>query len=60
MVFIFASLLVIGKKKGDYRASWQPQKMSDIALAKAQHIASKVVGEFGRLWVIWCGTIYPR
>ena len=35
------------QEKGDYRASWQPQKMSDIALAKAQHIASKVVENLG-------------
>ncbi|WP_163451834.1 ATP-grasp domain-containing protein, partial [Escherichia coli] len=35
------------QEKGDYRASWQPQKMSDIALAKAQHIASKVVQNLG-------------
>lgn len=35
------------QEKGDYRESWQPQKMSDIALAKAQHIASKVVENLG-------------
>jgi phosphoribosylglycinamide formyltransferase 2 len=31
------------QEEGDYRESWQPQAMSDIALAKAQNIAKKVV-----------------
>ncbi|QQG38211.1 MAG: formate-dependent phosphoribosylglycinamide formyltransferase [Candidatus Kaiserbacteria bacterium] len=30
---------------GDYRESWQPQPMSDAALAKAQQIAEKIVGD---------------
>lgn len=29
---------------GDYRESWQPQAMSEIALQKAQHIAEKITG----------------
>ena len=32
---------------GDYRESWQPQKMSEPALQKAQKIAEKVVKELG-------------
>lgn len=32
---------------GDYRESWQPQAMSDIALQKAQHIAEQITGALG-------------
>lgn len=32
---------------GDYRESWQPQPMSDVALAKAQHIGAKVTEALG-------------
>jgi phosphoribosylglycinamide formyltransferase 2 len=32
---------------GDYRESWQPCQMSDVAWAKAQDIASKIVGSLG-------------
>lgn len=35
------------QEKGDYRQSWQPQKMSDTALAKAHHIASQIVKNLG-------------
>ncbi|WBM72330.1 formate-dependent phosphoribosylglycinamide formyltransferase [Buttiauxella sp. WJP83] len=35
------------QEDGDYRESWQPQKMSDIALARAQEIAEKVVNALG-------------
>lgn len=35
------------QQDGDYRESWQPQAMSDIALAKAQEIAGKVVMALG-------------
>lgn len=38
------------QQDGDYRESWQPQQMSDLALARAQDIARKVVlalGGFG-------------
>ncbi|MDI9800451.1 formate-dependent phosphoribosylglycinamide formyltransferase [Citrobacter koseri] len=31
------------QEDGDYRESWQPQQMSDLALARAQEIARKVV-----------------
>jgi phosphoribosylglycinamide formyltransferase 2 len=32
---------------GDYRESWQPQPMSDVALTKARDIATKVTGALG-------------
>ena len=32
---------------GDYRQSWQPQPMSDAALAKARDIAEKITGALG-------------
>lgn len=32
---------------GDYRESWQPQAMSDVALSNAQHIAEKVTDALG-------------
>lgn len=32
---------------GDYRESWQPQPMSDAALAKAQRIGATITGELG-------------
>ena len=32
---------------GDYRESWQPQPMTDAALAKAQHIGAKVTEALG-------------
>lgn len=35
------------QQDGDYRESWQPQAMSDNALAKAQEIAGKVVTAMG-------------
>ncbi len=35
------------QEDGDYRESWQPQAMSDKALAKAQEIAEKVVTDLG-------------
>jgi phosphoribosylglycinamide formyltransferase 2 len=35
------------QEDGDYRESWQPQKMSDIALGRAQEIAEKVVRALG-------------
>lgn len=31
------------QEEGDYRESWQPQQMSDVALARAQDIARQVV-----------------
>ncbi|MCP4326709.1 MAG: formate-dependent phosphoribosylglycinamide formyltransferase [Psychromonas sp.] len=35
------------QENGDYRESWQPQVMSEIALKQAQQIAEKVVTELG-------------
>ncbi|WP_439243104.1 formate-dependent phosphoribosylglycinamide formyltransferase [Lonepinella sp. BR2474] len=35
------------QEDGDYRESWQPQAMSDIALQKAQTIAEKITGALG-------------
>jgi phosphoribosylglycinamide formyltransferase 2 len=32
---------------GDYRQSWQPQKMSDSAIGKARNIAEKITGALG-------------
>ncbi|MGB5456010.1 MAG: formate-dependent phosphoribosylglycinamide formyltransferase [Gammaproteobacteria bacterium] len=32
---------------GDYRQSWQPQSMSDVALQKARDIAEKITNELG-------------
>lgn len=32
---------------GDYRESWQPQPMSDVAITKAQHIAKAVTDALG-------------
>ena len=33
--------------EGDYRESWQPQPMSDVAIRKAREIAKKVTGALG-------------
>lgn len=35
------------QEDGDYRESWQPQKMSDVALTRAQEVAEKVVKALG-------------
>lgn len=35
------------QEDGDYRESWQPQVMSEIALQKAQSIAEKITGALG-------------
>lgn len=56
---------------GDYVESWQPQPMSDVALAKARDIAGKVTGELGgrglfgvELFVrgddVWFSEVSPR
>ena len=57
--------------KGDYVESWQPQAMSDAALASAQDIAGKVTGALGGLGVfgvelfvkgdqVWFSEVSPR
>lgn len=59
------------QEDGDYRESWQPQKMTDEALAKSQDIAFKIVeslggrGLFGvELFVkgdqVWFSEVSPR
>lgn len=59
------------QEKGDYRESWQPQAMSDLALQRAQDIAKKIteglggLGLFGvELFVnqdqVWFSEISPR
>jgi phosphoribosylglycinamide formyltransferase 2 len=56
---------------GDYVESWQPQPMSDIALAKARDIAAKITAELGgrgvfgvELFVkgddVWFSEVSPR
>lgn len=35
------------QEEGDYRESWQPQQMSELALKRAQDIAEKVVNALG-------------
>ncbi|MDD9341282.1 MAG: formate-dependent phosphoribosylglycinamide formyltransferase [Providencia heimbachae] len=35
------------QEKGDYRESWQPQAMSEVALKKAQDVAAKIVSALG-------------
>jgi phosphoribosylglycinamide formyltransferase 2 len=35
------------QEDGDYRESWQPQQMSELALARAQEIAREVVLALG-------------
>jgi phosphoribosylglycinamide formyltransferase 2 len=35
------------QEDGDYRQSWQPQAMSEIALKQAQQIAQKITGNLG-------------
>jgi phosphoribosylglycinamide formyltransferase 2 len=57
--------------KGDYVESWQPQAMSDTALARAQEIAAAVTGNLGgrglfgvELFVkgedVWFSEVSPR
>ncbi|MDR3436143.1 formate-dependent phosphoribosylglycinamide formyltransferase [Telmatospirillum sp.] len=59
------------QKNGDYVASWQPQAMSEVALAKAREIARKITGELGgrglfgvELFVkgdqVWFSEVSPR
>jgi len=59
------------QEKGDYVESWQPQAMSDAALARAQAIAGKVTDALGGLGVfgvelfvkgdeVWFSEVSPR
>ena len=35
------------QEEGDYRESWQPQEMSDVAIEKSKHIANRVTEALG-------------
>ena len=35
------------QEEGDYRESWQPQQMSDVAIEKSKHIADRVTDALG-------------
>ncbi len=59
------------QQSGDYVESWQPQQMTDAALARAQDIAAKVTGDLGgrglfgvELFVkgddVWFSEVSPR
>lgn len=59
------------QEAGDYRESWQPQKMSELALARAQDVAQRITdalggrGVFGvELFVkgdqVWFNEVSPR
>lgn len=59
------------QEDGDYRESWQPQQMSELALARAKEVAAKVVealGGYGLFGVelfikgdeVWFSEVSPR
>ena len=59
------------QKDGDYVESWQPQAMSEAALAKARDMAGKVTGALGGLGIfgvelfvkgdeVWFSEVSPR
>lgn len=59
------------QEEGDYRESWQPQVMSELALARAKEVAAKVVealGGYGLFGVelfikgdeVWFSEVSPR
>ncbi len=59
------------QEDGDYRESWQPQKITSVALEKSQEIASKVTDNIGGLGVfgvelfikadqVWFSEVSPR
>ena len=59
------------QESGDYRESWQPQPMSDAALAECQRIAAQVTGELGGSGIfgveffirddaVWFSEVSPR
>ena len=59
------------QKDGDYRESWQPQPMSDLALARSQEIARTITDDLGgwgvfgvELFVqgdeVWFSEVSPR
>jgi len=59
------------QESGDYRESWQPQAMTDVALQASQEIAFKVTNEIGGLGLfgvelfikddyVWFSEVSPR
>lgn len=59
------------QEEGDYRESWQPQQMSELALARSKEVAAKVVealGGYGLFGVelfirgdeVWFSEVSPR
>lgn len=59
------------QEDGDYRESWQPQAMSELALARAKEVAAKVVEDLGgyglfgvELFIrgdeVWFSEVSPR
>ena len=59
------------QEDGDYRESWQPQQMSDLAIKNAQDVAFKVTDNIGGLGlfgvelfikgdVVWFSEVSPR
>lgn len=67
----FCSPIGHRQENGDYRESWQPQKMSVAALKNAQEIASKVTDNIGGLGLfgvelfikgdqVWFSEVSPR
>lgn len=67
----FCSPIGHRQEHGDYRESWQPHPMSEIALAKAQEIAKKVVENLGGRGIfgveffvkgdtVWFSELSPR
>ncbi|WP_343222094.1 formate-dependent phosphoribosylglycinamide formyltransferase [Methylomonas paludis] len=59
------------QEQGDYRESWQPQAMSDKALARSQQIAADITGALGGLGLfgvelfikgdqVWFSEVSPR
>ena len=59
------------QEAGDYQESWQPQPMSDVALAECQRIAALVTGELGGSGIfgveffitddtVWFSEVSPR
>lgn len=59
------------QEHGDYVESWQPQRMSDVALERAQHVARTVTDDLGGLGIfgvelfvrgndVWFSEVSPR
>ncbi len=48
------------QEDGDYRESWQPQQMSDLALERAPGHRPRGGAGAGRLWSVWRGAVRMR